>query len=173
MIDEQEVAGASNSVQDAPSLQASRTSGRPLQPSKRLIESRGQEQLRRPITNGRRKRKPHIVVYEDLNTPPPSQLQSEASQWLPQEGTDYTSSQKRRRKATTSVDKQKEQWEVDFDGASSNPSKFQVLLEALGRKDFPQRIRIPERAGKANFSEELDPLNPLWLWSQFMTLEVL
>jgi hypothetical protein len=72
MVDEQELPGASNSVADAPSLQAPRASNRPPKPSARLIASQGQEQTPEPIQLTRRKRKQQFTLHEDLNTPPPS-----------------------------------------------------------------------------------------------------
>ena len=52
-------------------------------------------------------------------------------------------------------------------------SKFQVLIEALGHEDFTNKMRIPERAGKANISEKLDPLDPLSLWYKYISPDVL
>lgn len=34
-------------------------------------------------------------------------------------------------------------------------------------------MNIPKRAARTILVEELDPLNPLWLWHQFVTPEVL
>jgi hypothetical protein len=69
MVDEQELSRASNDANDAPSLQVARSSGRPWAPTKRLLESQGQEQSIKPP---RRKLKLQFNVYEELNTPLPT-----------------------------------------------------------------------------------------------------
>jgi hypothetical protein len=95
---------------------------------------------------------------------------------VPQEDTAYTSQKKRPKSARNQANKQDstlEHWEINFNEASTTQTKFQVLLEALGHEDFPQAMRIPERPGRANFPEELNPFDPLWLWSKFVEPEVL
>jgi Transposase IS4 len=177
MRDEQEIPGASNRIEDAPSLSAARKSGRLIAPTKRLLESQQQETLIIPPKQPSQKRKANFTIHDDQPTPPPTQITAQSSQTVTQEGTDYVSSQKKRRKtkpkSSDSTSNLRELWEVDFDAATSNQAKFQVLLAALGKEDFPRAIRIPTRLGKANFPEELDPLNPIWLWSKFVTPEVL
>jgi hypothetical protein len=177
MRDEQEIPGASNRVKDAPSLQASRESGRARKPTRKVTESQQQEYLETTPKPARRPRqKPKattIPIYNDQPTPPPTQQASQSTQGIYQKGIDFTSSQKKRRKTTKDSSQTREQWEDDFNSSTNNQSKFQILLTALGHEDFPQRMRIPKRPGKANFDEELDPLNPLWLWSKFVTPEVL
>ncbi len=177
MRDEQEIPGVSNRLEDAPSLQASRESGRARRPTQKLTESQYQEHPKttlKPGQSARRKRQAQDVhIYNDQPTPPPTQQASQLTQGTYQEGTDYASSQKKRRKTTKDSSQAREQWEGEFDAAANHQSKFQILLEALGNEDFLQRIHIPQRCGKANFDEELDPLNPLWLWSKFVTPEVL
>jgi hypothetical protein len=179
MRDEQELPGASDRAEDAPSLQAARASGRSKQPTKRYLESQAQEplatspKLSKPLSLPTRKRKAHVIVYEDQPTPPPTQDNSYLSQTQPQEGTEYTRSQPKRARTTKRGDKPQEQWQADIDSAPTNQAKFHVLLEALGIEDFPRAMNIPERVGKANFEENLDPLDPIWLWSQLVTPEVL
>ncbi len=76
MIDEQEILGASNNANDAPSLATARESGRARKPTIRLIESQQQEPLESLPKPTRRKRKANITVYEDQRTPPHTQDQS-------------------------------------------------------------------------------------------------
>jgi hypothetical protein len=83
MVDEQEVSGASNSIDDAPSLQAARSSRRSRTATKRLLESQVQE---RSVKAPRRKPKQQFNVYEELDTPPLTQVTTNPSQ----EGTQQT-----------------------------------------------------------------------------------
>jgi hypothetical protein len=171
MIDERELAGASDSVTDAPSLQASRASKRPPKPSQRLLASQGQEQTPVPI---QRKRKQQFTIHEDLITPPSTQATSYSSQTEPQKTENFRSQPKKHTRASkTSPEQLPEIWEQNFNNATNKATKFQVLIEALGHEDFTQKMHIPERATKANLDEELDPLNPLWLWSKFIPSQVL
>ena len=164
-------------LEDAPSLQASRESGRVRRATRKVVESQQQEYSEttpKSVLPAQRKRKASTIsIYNDKPTPLSTQLASQLSEGVPQEGTDYASSQKKRRKTAKNSSLTREQWEDDFDSATNHQGKFQVLLKALGHEAFPQHIRIPQRSGKANFDEELDPLDPLWLWSKFVTLEVL
>jgi hypothetical protein len=177
MIDEQELPGASASLEDAPSLSTARSSGRQRKATQKLVDSQREESRDELPKPSQRKRKAHITIYKDVPTPPPTQDTSQSTQGLPQKGRDHAVSQKRRRqsskKRTNESPVFREQWEVDFESASNNQAKFKVLLEALGHENFSQRIHIPERVPKASFEEELDPLNPLWLWCKFVPPEVL
>lgn len=116
---------------------------------------------------------PAISIYNDDPTPLPKHQVSHSTQGVPQEGTDSASSQKKRCKTTKNSPQTREQWEDHFESAAKHQSNFRVLLEAFGREAIPQRMHIPQCSGKATFDEELDPVDPLWLWSKIVTPEVL
>jgi hypothetical protein len=173
MIDEQEIPGASNSANDAPSLETARASKRQKLESRRARENR---------ENNAPKAPPHasyFTIYKDQPTPPPSQVNTYSSQTSQQKGLSSTSQQKKRVRATSpgpQIDPVLEEpWLQAFNAAKGKPSKFQVLIEALGHEDFPDYLHIPERQAKAKLPEgfKLDPLDPLTLWSHFISPEVL
>jgi hypothetical protein len=101
MVDEQEIAGASNRAEDAPSLHASRTSERVKKPTQRWTESRLQRTPPKPPPRSR-KRKREIPIYNDgdLATLSLTQIETQPSQGTVQEGTQQVSREKRVRKST-------------------------------------------------------------------------
>jgi hypothetical protein len=174
MVDEQEVPGASNSVDDAPSLQAARLSGRSRTATRRLLESQVQERSIR----SKPKSKQQFNVYEEPATPPDTQVTINTSQEGTQQVIPSTSRPKKRLRASQKkpiqTPENREDWEDDFETATTKSRKLQVLLEALGHEDFPQRLRIPPRVGTANLAgQKLDPLDPLALWSRFISPQIL
>jgi hypothetical protein len=178
MTDEQEIKGASNNAADAPSLEASRGSPRRRVATQRAIESRAQEQASPPQSRKRKRGKATFEVFADPPSPPPTQLESQSTQGTFQVGTDPSTSQKKRRKSkrkgTNDRPRTPEEWEVNFNAATTADAKLQVLLESLGHEDFPNRLRIPERKTEANITvKEADPMNPLLLWQKFISTEIL
>ncbi len=118
-------------------------------------------------------------IHEDElpPTPPDTQLQSHPTQWAVQESTQQRGPQKKAKKSSKKPP-QKEStlkaWEVDFEAAESAKSKLQVLLLQLGHEVFPDMLFVPERQPEVLLSnEEVDPLNPLRLWSLFISPDVL
>jgi Transposase IS4 len=181
MIDEQEIPGASNRAEDAPSLHASRTSNRPKKATQKWTES--QLQKTRPKATKSpprsRKRKTGIPIYEDgdLATPPPTPAETQPSQETVQEGTQRTSRQKRARKSTQHSSQKAstpEPWEIAFEAAEGPNARLQTLLAELGHEDFPEKLSIPQRDAEILISDnEVDPRDPLSLWSKFVTPEIL
>jgi hypothetical protein len=96
MVDEQEVPGASNSVDDAPSLQAARLSGRSRTATRRLLESQVQERSIR----SKPKSKQQFNVYEEPATPPDTQVTINTSQEGTQQVIPSTSRPKKRLRAS-------------------------------------------------------------------------
>jgi Transposase IS4 len=177
MIAEEEIAGASNSAADAPSLTASRVPPRHRQPSQKARENDDSQSLpTRGTTSRKRKRQATFEVYQDLPTPPRTQKSTPPSQPGPQIGIDPSDFQKKRPKTKPNLSslrpKTPEEWEVLFEAATTSQAKLQVLLEALGHEDFPDCLHIPVRLATANV-EDLDPLDPLSLWSKFVAPEIL
>lgn len=175
MVDEQEVSGASDSIDNAPSLQVARSSGRSRTATKRLLESQVQE---RSVKDPRRKPKRQFNVYEEPDTPPLTQATTNPSQGGTQQTIPSTSQPKKRPRASktklVAAPENREDWEDDFETATTKPRKLQVLLKALGHEDFPQRIRIPQRIGTTNLDgQKLDPLDPLAIWSRFISPQIL
>jgi hypothetical protein len=178
MRDEQEISGASNDASEAPSLSAIRASGRQRKPTEKVTQSQVPVTEQQPLKRRRtRNNQPLITIFEDQPTPLATQSTSQSTQSGRQKGQDPFTSKKKRRKpkpaASSSTVKDPEPWEIDFEAASNSQSKFAILLEALGREDFPEALKIPERKAVPNFVEELDPLNPLWLWHKFFSPDVL
>jgi hypothetical protein len=166
MAVEKDITGASNDANDAPSLQAARSSGRRRAPSKKLLASQCQELPTKPTkVPSRQKNKPQFQVYEDPFSPPPTQATDTSSQGLYQIGVSSISPQKKRTRASkTKLKTLPEKWESEFNSAPDKTTKFKALLEALRHKDFKNPMKIPERVSKANLSgQKLDPLDPLAL----------
>jgi hypothetical protein len=178
MVVEKEIAGASNDASNAPSLHTIRASGRSRRPTQKVTDSQLQTTPERSPTPRRtRQNRSTFTVFQDRITPPPSQPVTLPTLLKRQRGQDPSTSQKRRRKVTNRASKtnsqEKEQWEQDFDAGSDRQAKFEVLIEALGHEDFLDHLKIPHREATANLVEDLDPLNPLWLWEKFITPEIL
>jgi Transposase IS4 len=176
MVDEQEIVGASNRAEDAPSLHASRTSERPKKPTQRWTESQLQRTPPKPPRSNKRKRE--ILIYNDgdLTTPPLTQIETQPSQGTVQEGTQQTTRQKKVRKSTQRSSQNEstpEPWEQEFEAAKSTDDKLQVLLTCLGHEPFPEALRIPQRPPKILLDEEIDPLKPLNVWYRFISPEIL
>ena len=170
MVDEQELPGASDDATDAPSLQVARSSGRPRAPTKRLLESQDQHKATKA---SQRKPKRQFTVNEELLSPPSTQATSFVSQNLSEGGNPSISQPKKRLRVSktkpAAASENTDDWEHDFEAAPDKSRKFQVLLEALGCEDFPQRMSIPKRVGTANLDgQKLDPLDPLAIWSRFV-----
>ena len=87
MIDEQEIPGASDRAEDAPSLYASRTSERSKKPTQRWTKSQLQRTPPKPPPRSH-KRKREILIYNDgdLATSPLTQNKTQPSQGTVQEG---------------------------------------------------------------------------------------
>lgn len=147
MIDEQEVSGASNSVADAPSLHAARASGRARTATKRLLESQVQGRSTNSTKAPTKRSKRQFSVYAEPDSPPPTQPISFISQNTVEEDNSSISQPKKRPRGSkdrpTATPGNREVWEDDFEAATTKPRKLQVLLEALGHEDFPQRMKIP------------------------------
>jgi len=178
MRDEQEINGASNDVSEAPSLSTIRASGRQRQPTEKLRQIQVPRTEQQPPKRHRtRNDQPSITIFQDQSTPPATQSTSQSTQSGRQKGQDPFTSKKKRRKpksvASSSTVKDPEPWESDFEAAGDSQSRFTVLLAALGHEDFPEVLKIPDRKAVPNFVEELDPLNPLWLWHKFFSPDVL
>ena len=177
MRDEQEISGASENARDAPTLAASRESGRRRRPTTKLTESQAQYQLHSPPGPQKRKRKAQFTVHQDPPAPPQTQKSSNSTPPASQIDKVLSKSQQKRRRTNKKQAEEDppllEQWELDFNATDNSQTKFQVLLQALGKENFPKRMRIPERRPKTIITEELDPLNPLWLWSKLVSPEVL
>jgi hypothetical protein len=177
MIDEQEIPGASDKAEDAPSLHASRFPERPRKPTQRYTESQLQKSPPKPSRS--RKRKTEILIYDDSNlaTPPLTQLQTQLSQGTNQEGIKQPSRQKRAKKSSQKSSQDNvplEPWEVKFQAAEGPNSKLQVLLSELGRETFSEKLFIPERQPEILISDdEINPTNPLSLWYKFIQPELL
>jgi Transposase IS4 len=176
MIDEQEIPGASDRTEDAPSLHASRTSGRARTATKKWDESQLQKT---PIEASRkRKRQTEIPIFtnSELATPPSTQLETQPSQGSTQGGPARRSRAKKAKKSTANSSQKHsilEPWEEEFEAAESTEEKLQVLLTCLGHEPFPEALHIPQRQPEILFKEELDPLKPLDIWYRFITPEIL
>jgi hypothetical protein len=175
MLDEQEVSGASDRVDDAPSLQAARASVRSRTATKRLLESQLQERsIKAPVGKPTRQ----FDIYEELDTPPSTQATTNSSRTGTQQTILSTSRPKKRPRASKTkpvgTSENREEWEDDFEKAPNKTLKFQVLLQALRHEEFPQRMRIPQRVGTTNLdSQKLDPLDPLAIWSRLISPQIL
>jgi hypothetical protein len=165
MVDEQEIAGASNRAEDAPSFHASRTSERLKKPTQRWTESQLQRTPpKRPPRSRKHKREISIYNDGDLATPPLTQIKTQPSQGTVQEGTQQASRQKRVRKSTKKSSQNEsilELWEQEFKAAKSTDDKLQVLLTCLGYEPFPEALQIPQRPPEILLDEEINPLKPL------------
>jgi Transposase IS4 len=177
MIDEQEIPGASDRAEDAPSLYASRTSERPKKPTQRWTESQLQRTPPKPPPRSH-KRKREIPIYNDgdLATLPLTQNETQPSQGTVQEGPQRTSRQKKRKKSTKKSSQNEstlELWEQEFNAVNSSDKKLQVLLTYIGHEAFPEALHIPQRPPEILLDEEIDPLKPLDLWYRFVSPEIL
>jgi hypothetical protein len=174
MVAELDIAGESDRVADAPSLETARTEKRPRKPSKRLLESQGQIPPEvTPKPRGRKLQNPNIAIYNDPPSPPATQATDCSTKWEHQKGVNSASQPKKRTRAYKTDPVAPEPWEVEFNAAQDNQAKFRVILKALSHEDFPDCINISKRKAAANLDIELDPLDPLSLWYKFVTLEVL
>jgi hypothetical protein len=178
MAVEKEISGASNDASNAPALEAVRASGRQRKATKKLADSQLSTAPKSTLERPRKRQKQSTFrVFEDTITPPSTQPTSQPILPGRQKGQDPSTSQKRHRKVMGKASKlnvkPREQWEELFDAANNAQSKFDVIIETLGHEEFPDYLRIPERKATANLVEELDPLDPLWLWSKFFLPEVL
>lgn len=174
MIDEQEIPGASDNVNDAPSLEASRRPKREVQPSQRIRDIQASQTVLPPR---KRKQKAPFEVFQDQPTPPSTQRTDQSSQEIARELSQEGPSQKRARKSIKKSSQKTsplEPWDAQFEVASTTQAKVEVLLETLGHEDFPDPLQIPSRMPNITFDEtELDPLNPLPIWHRFIKPEIL
>jgi hypothetical protein len=175
MVDEQEIPGASDNANDAPSLEASRRPQRQVQPSQRVRDIQASQTA---PTSRPRKRKARINIFQDPPTPPTTQRTLSLSQGtvggLSQQGASQKQAQKSIRNSSQRQSSL-EPWELEFEAAPDSQAKLQVLLETLGREDFLDPLRIPARQPEICTIDEaeLDPLNPLPIWHRFIRPEIL
>jgi hypothetical protein len=171
MIDEQEHPGASNSAADAPPISLFRSSGRAVKPTKKALDSQVVPEPP-PRNRGRKRARPTANSFQlhndkNLPTPPPTQLSTQPS---------HPAEKRRRTKTSQKTAKQKEPWEEKLDQLNNTSEKRDFLLEFIGREDFTTPLQVPQRDPAITpgvFNRDLDPLDPLYVWSKFIPPEIL
>lgn len=168
-LDEREIAGASERVEDAPDLLEVRTSKRGRVPKRQWSEAeaakpREPRKKRRTTalptpTSTQNSTQTTFAVYQDELLSEPSQFSSRTEE--------------RTRKNHHWEAEEKHDWKVEYEKVKKQSTKAarDYLVQLIGNDEYPEVLKVPQEPPEVLINCPFNPNDPLAVWRQFISEE--